>query len=62
MKLTLEQQHMLSALHSNTMPTDTLANLGATVSAIQVLTPKLEYSISSIRKVNIGLGGGLVPY
>ena len=37
----------------NTMPADALATLGARALAGMVLTPKLEYSVSSIRRVNV---------
>ena len=37
---------------ANAMPGDALATLGARASAAIVLTPKVEYSVSSIRRVN----------
>ena len=37
---------------ANTMPADALATLGARASAGMVLTPRSEYSVSSIKRIN----------
>ena len=42
MKLTLEQQYMLSANTANTMPADALANLGASASAGMAIDPQRQ--------------------
>ena len=47
-KLTLEQQYMLSILHN--MHADARATLGASVSAGMVLTPKAEISLLQHQK------------
>ena len=50
MKLILkEQQYICLSYTANAIPADALAAIGAKASAGMVLTPKLEYSISSIR-------------
>ena len=53
MKLSLEQQYMLSVLQrANIMPADAFVILGSRTSSGMVLIQKSEYSVSTIRRVN----------